>query len=76
MKAYRIKGHFVMGWQDKQVFDLEVLADSEATAKDLVLSRLGSRHRVPRRDIHVGTVTTIPADQVEDPVIRHRLAQA
>ena len=73
MQAYRVKGHFVMGWQDKQVFDLEVAADGEAKARDLVLSRLGSRHGVPRRDVHVASVDTITIDQVEDPVIRHQL---
>jgi ribosomal protein L20A (L18A) len=75
MQAYRVTGHFVMGWQPKQGFVLEIMATTETEAKDRVLSRLGSRHRVPRRSIHVAKVATIPADQVEDPVIRHRLAQ-
>ncbi|MGH2671324.1 MAG: hypothetical protein ACRDH5_19815, partial [bacterium] len=41
MQAFRVTGHFVMGWQDKQVFDQEILAADEATANDRVLSRLG-----------------------------------
>lgn len=76
MPAYRVTGSFVMGWQDKQVFALEVVADSEAKARDLVLSTIGSRHKAPRRDIHVAKVEPIQADQVENPVVRHRLAQA
>ena len=72
MKAFRVIGTFLMKnrWQN---FVKEVAAEDAAQAKQKVLSDLGSKHRVSRRMIKVEKLEEIPADKVEDHVVRWRI---
>lgn len=70
-KVFRVSGtyktlHHVQG------FNIEIVADSEPRARELVLSLIGSKHGVPRRLIKVLGVKDVPADQIESAAIRHQ----
>ena len=64
-----MKGTFLMKdkWQD---FEKEVAAEDAAKAKEKVLSDLGSKHRVPRKFVTVESVEELPAEKIEDQVVR------
>ena len=71
MKAYRAIGTFRAGKRN-QPYTLDVVADSEETATELVYSNFGSRHRVKRRFVIIETLSEInPSDSVEPKVISH-----
>ena len=68
MKPFRITGTFLMG--DKwSPFKKEVVGKSEEDAVERLLSDLGSKHRVKRRNIKVTLVEELKVDEVEDPLV-------
>ena len=72
MKPFRVSGTLPMG-RRRQRFAKEVAARDPGHAVDLVLSDLGSKHRVRRATVRVTQVEEIAPDQVADPVTRHRM---
>ena len=72
MKAYRVKGNFMMG-EFKTPFNREIDAMDKGDAKEKILSLLGSEHRCKRRDIKVEAITELTLDEVVDPIIRARI---
>ncbi len=72
MKAYKVKGKFLMKdvWQP---FDKEVIGNDEEEAKERLLSIMGSRHKVKRRMIKIEDVRELQKDEIEDPVIKYIL---
>lgn len=69
-KVFRVTGSFRAAHHD-QPFSKEVVADTEAAAREYMLSLIGSKHGAPRRLISVTKVEPVAADQVADPVVRH-----
>ena len=74
MKAFKVTGeinkpklttHFVK----------EVLADKGEHAVEKVYSEIGSKHRVKRCHITISEVQEIPADQIENPVLKKIVAE-
>jgi large subunit ribosomal protein LX len=72
MKAFRIKGEFLMG-RTLQPFTKEVAAKDEADAVEKVLSILGSKHRAKRRDVRIEKVEELRPEEVIDPVVSYLL---
>ena len=71
MKAYRATGTFRSGQPD-QPYSLDVVAESEEEATELVYSNFGSRHRVKRRFVIIDSLSEIdPSDSTEPRVISH-----
>lgn len=72
MKAFKIKGKFLMGdrWQE---FTKEVAGDDENDVREKTLSRLGSKHRVKRTKIQISEVIEIQAKEVTDQIIKYQL---
>tara|TARA_B100000214_G_scaffold312890_1_gene245299 strand:+ start:965 stop:1219 length:255 start_codon:yes stop_codon:yes gene_type:complete len=71
MNAYRVKGEMPFG-REKQNFTQEVVAKSPEDAKHIILSRLGSRHKVGRRFINIESVKKIkPSESNAPEVINH-----
>jgi large subunit ribosomal protein LX len=68
-KVFRVTGTF-RTTHHEQPFSKEVVADSDAAAREYMLSILGSKHGVPRRLIQITGASEVPADQVEDAVVR------
>jgi large subunit ribosomal protein LX len=75
MKAYRVKGEFLMG-DAFSPFNREIEAMDEDDAREKMMSLLGSEHRCKRNKIMVETITEIPLDEVEDQLIRARIEGA
>ncbi len=71
MKAFRVTG--VMYFEDGrwQKFTKDVVAENEARASEKVLSILGSKHRLKRRQIAIREVREIDPSESEDPVVRY-----
>lgn len=74
LKAFRVVGEFKMG-SSMNKFSLETIGEDEAAARERVFSTLGSQHRTDRRHVRIASVTEIPADEVENAVVKYRLAQ-
>ena len=75
MKAYRVKGEFLMGGRMSQ-FNREIEAEDEDDAQEKMLSLLGSEHNCKRNKINVEAIVEVPIDEVEDPLIRARIEGA
>ena len=75
MKAYRVKGEFLMR-RDMSPFDREIEADNEKDAYEKIVSLIGSEHRCKRNNIKIESITDIPFDDIEDPLIKARIEEA
>ncbi len=75
MKPFRVSGTLPMG-RKTQRFSKEVVARDPEHAVELVLSDLGSKHRLRRRRIQVAGVEELAPEQVTDPVTRYRMGIA
>ncbi|UCE73715.1 MAG: 50S ribosomal protein LX [Methanomassiliicoccales archaeon] len=75
MKAFRVKGEFLMGdrWQE---FTKEVVGRDENAVCEEIYSRLGSKHRVKRGKIQISEVMEIPSKEVSDPITKYHLEKA
>lgn len=54
----------------KQKFEVDVRAVSEEDAIDMAYSRIGSKHRVPRKLLRVTSVKEIKLSDMKDPILR------
>jgi len=72
MKAYRIKGMFLMKnvWQP---FSKEIAAENEEDAKEQIFSIMGSRHRVKRKMMKIESITELKGDEIENSVVKYRV---
>ncbi len=70
MKAYRISGRFRMG-RGWQAYSKEVAAADEATAREHLLSILGSQHGVARKYIEIAGVAEVPSAEVRDHAVKY-----
>jgi large subunit ribosomal protein LX len=75
MKAYRIKGEFLMG-DIMSPFNREIEAENEKDAYEKMVSLIGSEHRCKRNKIKVKDITEVPFDEIEDVFIRARIEGA
>jgi large subunit ribosomal protein LX len=74
MPAYRVTGTFRNG-EEWQRFTKEVAAASEEDARQHILSDIGSKHGLARRDVRLKTVTTITAEEITNPIVRHKVGR-
>jgi large subunit ribosomal protein LX len=72
MNAYKVSGRFKMG-DNWMPFAIEVVAESEEDANEKGLSMIGSRHRTKRRNIEIGTIEGITAEEATSPVVQYHL---
>jgi large subunit ribosomal protein LX len=72
MKAFRVKGTFLMGGR-MSPFNREIEAEDQEDAHEKMLSLLGSEHRCKRNKVKVETIVEVPLDEVEDPLIKARI---
>ncbi len=72
MKAYRVRGTFLMG-EFITPFNREIEAKDPADAKEKLMSLFGSEHRCKRQNIKVEAVVELTLDEIEDPLIRARV---
>jgi ribosomal protein L20A (L18A) len=70
-KVFRVSGTFRTGHHD-QPFSKEVVADTDAKAREFMMSLIGSKHAAPRRLIRIQNVKEVPAAEIESAVVRHQ----
>jgi large subunit ribosomal protein LX len=51
-------------------FVRELLADKAEHAEEKVFAEIGSRHRVKRHHMRVTSVEEVPADQIDNPILK------
>jgi len=80
MKAFRVKGKFIMGKsimsKNWQRFTKEVASLNKEEAKERVYSDLGSKHRVKRRNIKVEEIEEIAEDEITNPLVKHSVCSS
>ena len=57
--------------EEWRTFTKEVIAKTKENAKEILLSDMGSKHRVKRRSIELKNIEEITVDQIENPVIKY-----
>ena len=72
MKAFKVTGSFRMG-RKPSPFAKEVAAADKKAAEEVVLSDLGSKHKVKRYDITIDKVTELKSDDVRDLSVRFKI---
>jgi large subunit ribosomal protein LX len=75
MKAFKVKGKFLMGGQ-MSPFNREIEAVDQDDALEKMLSLIGSEHRCKRNKIKVESIVEIAIDDIEDQLIRARIEGA
>lgn len=74
-KVFRVTGTFRTGHHD-QNFSKEIVAESDARAKELMLSLIGSKHGSPRRLIKIESIKEVAPNEIQDAVVRHVAGQS
>ncbi len=72
MKAYRVKGEFLMG-EAMSPYNREIEAEDEKDAYEKMVSLIGSEHRCKRNKIKIESITEVPFDEIEDVLIKARI---
>jgi len=72
MKAFQVKGEFKEG-RKMQDFTKEVAAEDEASAKEKILSTMGSKHKVKRWEIEISSVVELKNEDVTDPTVKYQV---
>jgi large subunit ribosomal protein LX len=73
MKGFRVTGSFADARQGQQPFSVEIAADSEAAAKEQIISTMGSRHKVKRWQISISEIIELANDAIENPVVKYKV---
>ncbi len=75
MKVFKVTGQ-IRKPNLKTEFNKEVLADKEEHAVEKVYAELGSRHRVKRFHIKIGSVEEIKAEDIDNPILKQMVTEA
>lgn len=73
MKAFEVSGQFMISHKKWQPFAMEVAAVDENAAKERTLALLGSRHKVRRKCVRIGSVKSLKPEEVTDHLVKHLL---
>jgi len=73
MKGFRVTGSFADVRQGQQPFSVEIAADTEAAAKEQIISTMGSRHKVKRWQISISEIIELANDAIENPVVKYKV---
>lgn len=68
-KVWRATGSYRKN-RTRFTFSKELIADKEAHAREKMLSELGSRHRVRRKDIEITDIAEVLPDDIQSLDIR------
>ena len=68
-KIWRATGAYMKN-KRSLTFSRELLAEKEAHVREKILSELGSRHRVKRKEIHIAEIKEIKPEEVTNFEIR------
>jgi ribosomal protein L20A (L18A) len=75
MQGYRAVGSYTfsnMNYRhETQDFKIEVAANDEKEAIHQILSNIGSRHRIERKNITISQITALKNEEVTDLVVKH-----
>ncbi len=69
LKVFKVTGKIVKP-NMKTSFNKEILAEKAEHAVEKVYAELGSKHRVKRHHIKIENVEEIPANQIENPLLK------
>jgi ribosomal protein L20A (L18A) len=75
MQAYRAVGSYKfsnMNYRhESQDFKIEVAAMDEKDAVHQIMSNIGSRHRILRKDIFISQMTALKNEEVTNLIVKH-----
>lgn len=73
MKAFEVKGQFMMSPRRWQPFALEVASADEKAAVEKTMALMGSRHKVKRKFIKIEGVRPLKPEEITDNAVKHLL---
>jgi large subunit ribosomal protein LX len=72
INVFKVSGSYKKGKRSQKFFK-EILIENKDNAKEYILSVIGSKHRVKRREIKISNIEKISKDQVTDPIIKQMI---
>ena len=72
MKAFKIVGSF-QDIRSEQPFSIEVAAVDADAAREYTLSTLGSRHKLERRKITIGSITEMKPEEITNHTVKYQV---
>jgi ribosomal protein L20A (L18A) len=72
LSVFKVTGSFKIR-KKSQTFSKEVLKENKQKAEEYILSVLGSKHHLKRKEIKITNIEKIPTDQVSDMIIKQML---
>jgi len=69
LKVFRVTGE-IQKPNLKTPFTKEIVADKAEHATEKVYAELGSKHRVKRHHIRIAEIVEVPAEEIENPVLK------
>jgi large subunit ribosomal protein LX len=69
LKIFRVTGE-ILKPNLRTHFRKEIVAEKAEHAVEKVYAELGSKHRVKRHHIKIASVEEVPAEQIEDPLLK------
>ncbi|MGQ9587850.1 MAG: 50S ribosomal protein L18Ae [Thermoplasmata archaeon] len=73
MKAFEVKGHFLVSTRRWQPFSMEVASTDENAAIEKTMALIGSRHKVKRKFVKIEDVKALEAEKVSNHAVKHLL---
>ncbi len=77
MIAFRAVGTYVTSTERylrrDQPFSVEVAAIDEADARHTIISNIGSRHRVLRKNVNITEIKALKLEEIVNPVVKYKL---
>jgi len=73
MKAFEVKGKFMISHKSWQPFAIEVASPDERSAVEKTMALMGSRHKVKRKFVKIDGVKPLKLEEVTDHAVRHLL---
>lgn len=72
MSVFKITGSFKKG-KSSQKFTKELIVEDKEKASEHILSIMGSKHKVKRREITIDKIEKVALDKVTDPIIKQMI---
>jgi len=76
MKAFEVKGQFMISRRKWQPFALEIASADEKAAVEKTFALIGSRHKVKRKFVKIDGVKALKNEEVSDHSVKHLLEAA
>ncbi len=73
MRAFEVKGQFLVSSRRWQPFSMEIASTDENAAVEKTMALIGSRHKVKRKFVKIEGIRALRAEDVSNHAVKHLL---